>query len=98
MLNDEHTPIVHFLNIERKLYLFPRRRLTGTRLGGGIAGAIGCDNYQGVVMNLSLRRLTDIACSLAWAEAAWGIAALLVIAWIVGIAASVLNEPLLQVR
>lgn len=49
-------------------------------------------------MNLSLRRLIDIACSLAWAKAAWGIAALLVIAWIVGIAASVLNEPPLQVR
>lgn len=54
------------------VYLFPRRRLTGTRLGGGIAGAIGCDNYRGVVMNLSLRRLTDIACSLAWAKVAWG--------------------------
>jgi hypothetical protein len=53
---------------------------------------------QGVVMNLSLRRLTDIARSLAWAKAAWGIAALLVIAWIVGIAASVMNDPALQVR
>jgi len=49
-------------------------------------------------MNLSLRRLTDIARSLAWAKAAWGIAALLVIAWIVGIAASAMNEPPLQVR
>jgi len=49
-------------------------------------------------MKLSLRRLTDIACNLAWAKAAWGIAALLVIAWIVGIAASAMNEPPLQVR
>jgi hypothetical protein len=49
-------------------------------------------------MNPSLRRLVDIACGLAWAKAAWGIAALLVLAWIVGIAASVMYEPPLQVR
>lgn len=48
-------------------------------------------------MNLSLRRLTDIVRSLAWARAAWGIAALLVMAYIVGIAASAMNEPPLQV-
>lgn len=49
-------------------------------------------------MNLFLRRLVDIACGLAWAEVTWGIAALLVLAWIVGIAASAMYEPPLAVR
>jgi hypothetical protein len=49
--------------------------------------------YQGVVMNLSLRRVTDIDLRPDLAKAAWGIVAMLLIALMVGMAAYVMHSP-----
>lgn len=49
--------------------------------------------YQGIVMNLSLRRVTDIDLRSDLAKAAWGIVAMLLIALVVGMAAYVMNLP-----
>lgn len=69
-----HAPAVRFPSFERRLTCSEGAASPAARLGAVTAGAIGCDDEQGVAMNLFLRRLVDIAWGLAWAEATWGIA------------------------